>query len=132
MKIERDVFTELTTVVHRLRLPEGMIPSRETNRELRLDAIVCCAAGCDFKRVIDWGTPEKPAPGREIMASHSVDYPKHEMGWPMDVEDGMLFATEEEIRVGKAWLNGLFTGRKEVAAATRVAIANTLKMYGLE
>ena len=119
-------------MIHLLRLPEGKAPSRETNKELRLDAIVCYAAGCDFKRVLDWGTPEKPAQAREIMASHTVDNPNHEMGWPVDVEDGMMFATEEEVRVGRAWLNGLFTGRKEVGAAIRSAITDTLKTYGVD
>lgn len=119
-------------VLHRLSLPEGKTPSRQTNRELRLDAIVCCKAGCDFKRVIDWGTPEKIAPAREIMASHTIDHFDHEMGWPMDVEDGMLFATEEEIRIGRAWLNGLFAGRKEIGRNVRSAIADVLKRYGVE
>lgn len=115
-----------------LYLPEGKTPSPATNKELRLDAIVCQEPGCDFKRVVDWGTPEKQAPGNEIMAAHQFDHPGHAMSWPGDVADGMLFTTEEEIRVGRAWLNGLVAGRKEISAALHSAIDDVLKRYGVE
>jgi hypothetical protein len=90
-------------------------PSREINRQLRADAILCEEKDCGFARAITWGTPEAPAFFNEAVYFHLIDHPGHSLTYPKNVWPGLRFLSMHEKIVGAAYMKGYDDGKSYAA-----------------